>query len=277
MQENINWKVNELLNRRVIPKDKEKAQKPEILLTPTQHPQCWRKEQNRKRTVLHLYRLCIFLQYPVACICRRYGCLLGEEWEGAGLVAFSCLGLRADTPCKPEITLQVINSYLLGAVIFLSKRPASHTVIVLQYILELIAGHRHSGIRHLSPVLEHSGNGLGPLTDSGGLVPARVFFFIPVPVWPDAGQTSIPASLHAHNAGEGEGYTLHVHTANSEKWYNLLVHTASSQKGYTLHYVYCSVFMLVVERIHSARPTQYCKCYLQDNFLNTIYRTWPLV
>ncbi len=41
----------------------------------------------------------------------QYGCLLGEEWEGAGLVAFSCLGLRADTPCKPEITLQVRNPF----------------------------------------------------------------------------------------------------------------------------------------------------------------------
>jgi hypothetical protein len=63
--------------------------------------------------------------FTVSCsICQRYGCLLEEEWEGAGLVAFSCLGLRADTPCKPEITLQVRNPFQLSAVILLSKRPA---------------------------------------------------------------------------------------------------------------------------------------------------------
>jgi hypothetical protein len=72
-----------------------------------------------------------------------------------------------------------------------SMRRYSLTVLTT-FLLFIIAGHRHSGIRHLSSVPDQSGTGLGlliPVVDWFRQHP----FSMPAPDLPDAERSSIPA------------------------------------------------------------------------------------
>ncbi len=73
------------------------------------------------------------------------------------------------------------------------------TPFVQMCVCFCVAGHRHqgwcrrhSGIRYLIPVPEHSGTGLSPLVPlPDWFRKESALFFIPVPDWPDAGQSGI--------------------------------------------------------------------------------------
>jgi|688.fasta_scaffold596582_1 hypothetical protein len=101
--------------------------------------------------------------------------------------------------------------------------------------------HRHSGIRSLIPISEHSGTGLGvPFfryrTGSGlgifvhfgtGLTGCRTVRNLVF-------KKRDTKTLYVHTTSKGLGYTLHAHTAGGERVYTLHVHTASCGRGYTL-------------------------------------------